>query len=59
MPVVKKFAQCQVPAIPEDYVPRGSPARAASRGGLDQVTASEVEPRTGKLHGTWSALQCS
>jgi SRSO17 transposase len=54
----KNFVQCKVPAIPEDYVPRGSPARAASRGGLDQVTTSEVEPRTGKLHGTLSALQC-
>jgi hypothetical protein len=31
----KNFMQCQVPAIPEDYIPRGSPARATSRGGLD------------------------
>ena len=27
----KNFAERQVPAVPKDYVPRGSPARAASR----------------------------
>jgi SRSO17 transposase len=27
----KNFAQRQVPAVPKDYIPRGSPARAASR----------------------------
>lgn len=31
----KNFAQRQAPAVSKDYVPRGSPARAASRTGLD------------------------
>ena len=26
----KNFVQCQVPAVPKDYIPRGSPARPAS-----------------------------
>ena len=33
----KNFAQRQVPAVPKDYVPRGRPARAASRTGLERV----------------------
>ncbi len=33
----------QVPALPEDYVPRGSPARAAPRSDVDHDTA----PSTG------------
>ena len=35
--VKKNFVQRQVPAIPKDYVPRGSPARAASCSGLERV----------------------
>ncbi len=31
----KNFIARQVPALPEDYIPRGSPARAAARAGLD------------------------
>jgi SRSO17 transposase len=33
----KNFVQSQVPAVPKDYVPRGRPARAASRTGLERV----------------------
>jgi len=35
----KNFITRQVPALPEDYIPRGSPARAAARGNLDHDTA--------------------
>lgn len=35
----KNFAQRQMPAVPDDYIPRGSPARAASRGKLDHNAA--------------------
>ena len=35
----KNFTPRQVPAIPKNYIPRGSPARAAARGNLDHDTA--------------------
>jgi hypothetical protein len=31
------FAHRQVPAVPKDYLPRGRPARAATRRGLERV----------------------
>ena len=39
----KNFVARQVPALPKDYVPRGSPARAAARGDLDHDTAPAPE----------------
>jgi hypothetical protein len=39
----KNFIERQVPAVPEDYVPRGSPARAAPRGDVNHDTASSTE----------------
>ena len=53
----KNFAQRQVPAIPKDYIPRGSPARAASHPGLDHNAALAPERRTRKRTGTLPALQ--
>jgi len=53
----KNFAQRQVPAVSKNYVPRGSPARAASRTGLDHDTAPALKRRTRKRPGTLSALQ--
>ena len=53
----KNFAQRQVPAVPKDYVPRGRPARAASRTGLDHDAAPAPERRTRKRPGTLPALQ--
>jgi SRSO17 transposase len=41
----KNFIERQVPALPKDYVPRGSPARAAARGALDHDTAAQPELR--------------
>jgi SRSO17 transposase len=53
----KNFTHRQVPAIPEDYIPRGRPARAASRRGLDNDTAPAIEHRTRKRPGTLSSMQ--
>lgn len=39
----KNFIERQVPALPEDYIPRGSPARAAPRGDLDHDPAPSAE----------------
>ncbi|MDP9968914.1 hypothetical protein J2W39_000137 [Variovorax paradoxus] len=39
----KNFIKRQVPAVPEDYVPRSSPARAAPRGDVDHDTAPSAE----------------
>jgi len=53
----KNFAERQVPAVSRDYVPRGSPARAASRTGLDHDAAPALERRTRKYTGALPALQ--
>lgn len=42
----KNFAERQVPALPADYIPRGSPARPASRASLDQDAATPAGLRT-------------
>lgn len=39
----KNFIERQVPALPKDYIPRGSPARAAPRGDLDHEPAPTPE----------------
>jgi SRSO17 transposase len=39
----KNFIERQVPALPEDYIPRGSPARAAARRSLDHDTATQIQ----------------
>ena len=49
----KNFIERQVPAIPEDYLPRGSPARAAACGQLDHDAALSPELRT---HGKVRAM---
>ena len=55
----KNFVQRQVPAVPEDYIPRGSPARAASRGRLDHNAALPAGHRSRSRPGALSALQLS
>ena len=52
----KNFAKRQMPVVPKDYVPRGRPTRAASRGGLDHDAATASECLTHKRHGTLPAL---
>jgi hypothetical protein len=39
----KNFIARQEPALPENYIPRGSPARAATRGNLDHELAPSAE----------------
>ena len=53
----KNFVIRQVPALPADYIPRGSPARAASRARLDHHAAPTTERRSGKGTGPLPALQ--
>jgi SRSO17 transposase len=47
----KNFAQRQVPAVPKDYIPRGSPARPTARRGLDSNTALPTERSVGLRSG--------
>ena len=39
----KNFIERQMPALPEDYTPRGSPARATPRGNVDHESAPAAE----------------
>jgi SRSO17 transposase len=39
----KNFAIRALPGVPKDYVPRGSPARPATRANIDHVSASPAE----------------
>lgn len=50
----KNFAQRQVPAVPKDYRPRGSPARTAPRGDFDHEPAPSPQ-----LHADRSARAVS
>ena len=47
----------QVPAVPEDYIPRGSPARATSRGKLDHHIALPTGRYPRKRAGTLPVMQ--
>ena len=53
----KNFIERQVPAVPQDYIPRGSPARAASRVRLDHDATPATERRSRNRTGTLPALQ--
>ena len=53
----KNFVERQVPAVPEDYIPRGSPAGAASRGRLDHDVAPPTGHRTRSRPGALPSLQ--
>ncbi len=44
----KNFIQRQVPPLPADYVPRGSPARATTRARLDHHAARSNQPSPGR-----------
>lgn len=48
----KNFIERQVPAVPQDYIPRGRPARTAARGQLDHKLAPSAELRTHSPSGT-------
>lgn len=53
----KNFVVRKVPAVPEDYIPRGSPTRAASRVKFDHHVALPTGRRPGKSSGTLPAVQ--
>jgi SRSO17 transposase len=53
----KNFIARQVPALPNDYIPRGSPARAATRGGFDHDSAPESGLSTDRSSGAVSLLR--
>jgi SRSO17 transposase len=44
----KNFAERQVPALPEDYIPRGSPARAEALGQLNHNVAPPTQLRAAR-----------
>jgi SRSO17 transposase len=53
----KNFAERQVPALPNDYIPRGSPARAASRSGVNTIAAPLPELPSDRSNGPMSVLR--
>ena len=55
----KNFIARQVPPVPTDYIPRGSPARAAPRLPLDHDTATQLELRAHRPPRTVPLLRSS
>ena len=53
----KNFVERQMPAVPEDYVPRGRSTRSASCGRLDHDATPALESRSRKRLGALSALR--
>ena len=53
----KNFVQRKMPSVPHDYIPRGSPARTASRVKLDHNAALPTGRRSGNRPGTLPPLQ--
>jgi len=53
----KNLLERQVPALPEDYIPRGSPARAAAHGQIDHNLATSTELRAHRSPGAMSLLR--
>ena len=55
----KNFAARQIPALPEDYIPRGSPARAAPRIRLDHHNSSQAQLSVDRTPRTMSLLRAT
>lgn len=53
----KNFLERQMPALPEDYVPRGSPARAAPRDDLNHDAALSAELSADRSFGAVPLLR--
>jgi SRSO17 transposase len=55
----KNFATSQIPALPADYIPRGSPARTAACVRLDHHDAFPAQLSTDRSPRTMSVLQAT
>ena len=55
----KNFIQRQVPSLPADYVPRGSPACATTRARLDHNAALSDQPSPGRKRPALPVLRSS
>ena len=53
----KNFIERKVPAVPENYIPRGSPTRAAPRTGFNHLVAPALERGARRQTGLLPALQ--
>jgi SRSO17 transposase len=53
----KNFIEREVPALPANYIPRGSPARAAPRPGLDTLAAKPHRLRAHRSNGSLPVLR--
>ena len=53
----KNFIERKMPAVPKNYVPRGSPARAAPRTGFDHLVAPALEHSARRQAGLLPTLQ--
>ena len=54
----KDLIERQVPALPKDCIPSGSPARAAARGPFDHGTSTPLEFRAGRSHRAVQSCSC-
>jgi SRSO17 transposase len=54
---IRSFIQRQMPALPVDYIPRGSPARAKTRVALDHHAAPSDQRPARESHATLSVLR--
>jgi SRSO17 transposase len=53
----KNFIERKMPAVPKDYVPRGSPTRAAPRTGLDHLVAPAYKLCARQRNGSLPSLR--
>lgn len=53
----KNFIERKTPAVPEDYIPRGSPTRTAPRTRFDHLVAPALKRGSGRRAGVLPALQ--
>jgi SRSO17 transposase len=53
----KNFIAREVPALPANYIPRGSPARPAPRRGLDTLAAPSLRLRAHRSNGSMPVLR--
>ncbi len=54
---IRSLLQRQVPALPTDYVPRGSPARAKTRASLDHHPAPSNQRSSAQSHAALPVLR--